>query len=384
MGKELTIPKGGLPAHLAGAAAAKDAAKEFSGGVQSGFPVLSYRGKTWRVKQGGEEQVYTDESGDAVQSISVVLIRSNESLSKTYYKGRYKEGDNSKPTCWSAGGIKPDPNVPEPVSPACAACPMNQWGSRVSEEGKKQKACQDVRRMAVIMDHELEAIADGEKDIDSADVILMRVPAGSLNPLKDYVEKVLLPKGGILPYMLVTRVGFDTDAAYPRFTFKGERFLDETEFGTVEELRESDIVKRIINEAAEHDDGESTGEDGEAPSSDHAVKREASKPASPDSSDEEAHFSESADDDDDDDEDEAPAVIAPPKPRRGRKPKRAAAVEEDAAPDSEEEADVAPPKPRKKRVSKKPVKKSAPPAEEVESPDDPADDLDSMLDSILG
>lgn len=371
MGKELTVPKSGLPAHLQAAAAAKAAAKEFSGGVQSGFPILSYRGKTWRVRQGGEEQVYTDENDDAVQAINIVMIRSNENLSKTYYAGKYKEGDSSKPTCWSAGGLKPDPNVPEPVSPACQACPMNQWGSRVSEEGKKQKACQDVRRMAVIMDHELEAVVDGEKSIEDADVLLMRVPAGSLNPLKEYVEKKLLPKGGLLPYMLVTRVGFDTDAAYPRFTFKGARFLDEAEFGTVEELRDSDIVKRIINEAAEHDEGESTGEDREAPSSDHAAKGEASKPASPDSSDEETHFSEAADDDDDE--------IAPP-PKRGKRPTRAAAIEEE----SEEEPEVAPAPARKKRAAKKPVKETKPKEDEGESPADASDDIDSMLDSILG
>ena len=137
MSKEVsTAVKANLPAHLQSAVASREAAKEFSGGVQSGFPVLGYRGKTWRVKQSGEEQVYTDEDGDAVQAVSLVLVRSNENLSKTYYKGKYKEGDNSKPTCWSADGIRPDPNVPEPVSSTCQGCPMNVWGSRVSDEGK--------------------------------------------------------------------------------------------------------------------------------------------------------------------------------------------------------------------------------------------------------
>ena len=372
MAKELVVKGANLPAHLKKAANARAAAKEFSGGVQSGFPVLGYRGKTWRVKQSGEEQVYTDEDGDAVQSIHLVLIRSNENLSKTYYKGKYTEGDNSKPTCWSASGIRPDPNVPNPVSSKCQGCPMNVWGSRVSDEGKKQKACQDVRRMAVIMDHELEAVATGEKDIDDAAVFLLRVPGGSLNPLKDYVEKKLLPKGGILPYMLVTRVGFDTDAAYPRFTFKGARFLDEDEFSTVEELRDSDIVKRIINEAAELDDGETTEEDADESGSDHDAKDEGSKSASPEFS-EEAHM-----DDDEDDDDE---IIAPP-PAKKKSKKRAAKVEEEAFDDDDDEEEIAPP-PAKKKAAK-PKKAAAPKSEEVESPDDADDDVDAMLDSILG
>jgi len=372
MGKDLVAKATSLPAHLQAAASAKEAAKEFSGGVQSGFPVLGYRGKTWRVKQGGEEQVWTDDEGDAVQSIHLVLIRSNENLSKTYYKGKYKEGDNSKPDCWSASGISPDPNVPKPVSSKCQGCPMNVWGSRVSDEGKKQKACQDVRRMAVIMEHELESVAAGEKDTDDADVFLLRVPGGSLNPLKDYVEKKLLPKGGLLPYMLVTRVGFDTDAAFPKFAFKGARFLDEDEFSTVEELRDSDIVKRIINEAAELDDGETTDEDSDEPGTDHDAKGEGSESASPEFS-EEAHM------DDDDDE------IAPPPAKKKAPKKRAAKVEEEAF-DDDDDDEIAPAPVKKKSAGKKPVAKkvSAPEPEAVESPDESDDDVDAMLDSILG
>lgn len=366
MNKDMVVKESNLPAHLQTATAAKEAAKEFSGGVQSGFPVLGYRGKTWRVKQGGEEQVYTDEDGDAIQSIHMVLIRSNENLSKTYYKGKYTEGDKSKPDCWSASGHSPDPNVPNPVASKCQGCPMNVWGSRVSDEGKKQKACQDVRRMAVIMEHEIEAIAEGEKDLDDADIFLLRVPGGSLNPLKDYVEKKLLPKGGLLPYMIVTRVGFDTDAAFPKFAFKAARFLDEDEFGTVEALRDTDIVKRIINEAAELEDEGTTDKDDDEPSSDHDAKGEAAESA-PSESSEEDHM-------DDDD-------IAPPKPKK-TPAKRAAAVEEESAPDDDE---IAPPTKKKSRAKKPATKKvSAPEPEEDESPVADEDDVDAMLDSILG
>ncbi len=367
MGKDVVAKQTNLPAHLQGAVDTRTAAKEFSGGVQSGFPVLSYRGKTWRVKQGGEEQVYTDAEGDAIQAIQVVLVASNANLSKTYYKEKFVEGSNAKPDCYSADGIRPDPNVQKPVCSACKGCPMNAWGSRQGDEGQKQKACADVRRMAVIMDHELEAIAEGEKDIDDADVLLLRVPGGSLNPLKDYVEDVLLPKGGLLPYMLVTRVGFDSDAAYPRFTFKAKRFLDEDEFGTVEALRESSVVKRIINEVAEHDDGGTTEEGAQGPSTDHDENGDGTQSAPPKSSDEEDHFSEPVDDDDDDE-------IAPPPKKKTSGRKRAAQVEEEAIEDDDE---IAPP-PKKAKKKKKEVVEEP----EAESPGE--DDLDAMLDGILG
>ena len=353
MGKDVMVPQSNLPAHLQ--KAAQDVGKEFSGGVQSGFPVISYRGKTWRVKSSGDEQVYVDDNGDAIQTIEGVLVRSNERLSKTYYKGKYKEGDSGKPACWSSDGVRPDSEVPEPVNSLCDSCPMNVWGSRTSDEGKKMKACQDVRRVAWIFRHELEALAEGEKSIDEVPVMLLRCPPASLNPLKDYAERILAPKGAA-PFMLFTKIGFDTDASYPKLTFKGSQWLDEDEFGAVSELRDSDIVKRILDTSAEHVNEGNTGEGDDAASSASTAKAEAPEPAPSGSSEEEANFSEADDDD-----------IAPPS--------RAAAVEEQAAEDEIEQ----PPKPSKKKAKKKSVK----PKVEAESPSDDDDDIDDMLSSIL-
>ena len=146
MGTDVAVARANLPAHLQGASEQMAGNKEFSGGVHSGFPIVSYRGRTWRVRQSGEEQVYLDENDDAVQSIEIVLIQSNELLSKTYYKGKYTEGDSAKPDCWSASGLKPDLDVPNPVNASCQSCPMNVWGSKTTDEGKKKPAPQPRRR----------------------------------------------------------------------------------------------------------------------------------------------------------------------------------------------------------------------------------------------
>lgn len=306
MSQEMMIAGGAqLPAHLQAAVGIADAAKEFAGGVQSGFPVVSYRGGTWRVRQGGEEQVYVDTEGDAIQSIRVVMIQSNERPSKTYYEGKYKEGDSSKPECWSASGVTPDADVPNPVNAACASCPMNVWGSRITEQGNKTRACQDVRRCGVTFEHELEAVADGRKTLDELPVMLLRIPPASLNPLKDYAVKVLGPKG--LPvYVLVTKIGFDTTVSYPKLTFKGERFLSETEFGIVEGLRDSDMVRRILDTSAEHATEGTPASGGDAPSSASTTNGEAPAPAPSEASKpntEEQHYSEAVA--------EAPAPAAP-------------------------------------------------------------------------
>jgi len=253
MAKELSTFDAKLPAHLQGQA---DATDEFAGGVQSGFPVISYRGRVWRVKEGGEEHVHVDDEGDAVSSIEIVLVKSNERPAKIHYDKQYEDGDEGKPRCWSPDGIKPDSDVDNPISDSCQNCPMNVWGSRTTENGKKSRACSDVRRVAVMFEHKI-----GEDDAAPA---LLRIPPASLNPLKEYVTKVLKPKG-VQPYMLVTKVGFDNDADYPKLTFKPSRFLSEDEFNEIVALRESEDVQRIVQSATEYSSEGTTAEGGDEP-----------------------------------------------------------------------------------------------------------------------
>lgn len=395
MSNDLVAAGAQLPAHLQAAVGNAAVAKEFAGGVQSGFPVVSYRGGTWRVRKSGEEQVYVDTAGDAIQSIRVVMIQSNERPSKTYYEGKYKEGDNSKPQCWSASGVTPDADVDNPVNAVCASCPMNVWGSRTTDNGTKTRACQDVRRVAVVFEHELTAAANGQKSIEDLPVMLLRIPPASLNPLKDYAVKVLGPKG-VPVYVLVTKIGFDTAVAYPKLTFSGERFLEANEFGTVEGLRDSDMVRRILDTAAEHVDEGTPASGGDAASSASTAKAETTAPAPSEASSpntEEQHYSTAVVEPPVPVAAPAPApapapaaVVAPPPPAPVAapapapvvsapppEPVRAAAIEEHAVAAAEQ-----PPTPQATAVAA-PSEVAAPVAE---SPGNDAE-IEDMLSSIL-
>lgn len=258
MSNDLIAVNPQLPAIFQGADAA-GAFDDFTQGIVAGFPVISYRGRTWRVKKGGEEQVYLNEDGEAMQSIEVVLLKSNPHLGKIYYKKKYEEGDNQPPYCWSADGVKPDAAVQDPQSKTCAACPHNVWGSRITDNGKKTKACQDHRRMAVVFRHDVEAAATNPKH--EVPVLLLRVPPASLVGLKDFIEKVLKPKG-VLPFAVFVRVGFDTSVSHPQLTFKGVQFLNQAQGEIVVKLRDSDETRRILSEAEYSSEG--TPEAGEA------------------------------------------------------------------------------------------------------------------------
>ena len=263
MAKDIALLNAKLPAHLQGAVNAID---EFAGGVQSGFPVISIRGRVWRVKKGGEETPYVDENDDAVPSVELVLLRSNPKPSKIHYDKKYEEGDEGKPRCFSADGVVPSPEVENPIHSACATCPKNQWGSRITENGKKSRACSDVRRMAVAFAHDMrKQLEDPNHKVQP---LLLRVPPASLNPLKDYAAKTLGAKG-VQPYMVVTRVGFENDSDFPKLTFKPAAFLTEDEYKLALELREGDDVAAILQQVAEYGGDGNTASDeageGEAP-----------------------------------------------------------------------------------------------------------------------
>lgn len=347
MSNDLTTTAAQLPAHLQGVVG-QEVFEELSGGVSSGFPVISYKGKVWKVRAGGETQPYLNADGDPMPSLEVVMLRSNNLPSKTYYKGSYSEGDNSKPDCWSSDGVRPDSTVPVKVNDMCANCPMNVWGSKQTDQGKPTKACQDVRRVAVAFLYQLEEVAAGTRALADVDVMLLRVPPASLNPLKDYAERVLKPKG-IPYYVLATKIGFDADAAYPKFTFKGLRFLNEDEFKASAELRESDEAKRVLNESAEYADAGTTGtasEAGAAPT--HA----------------------------------APEVAAPA-PAKATPVQETAVAQEQAAAKAETVDEIAP-APAPVAPPEVPASNETPSQPAAASPSSGGEDFDAMLDSILG
>lgn len=224
---------GNLPAYLRESAnAAVQVNSEFAGGISSGFPVLSYKGKVWSLVQGGERRMLTNADGDPRASIEVVVVRANPGLSKVYYKGGFEEGSSEKPTCFSHDGRVPSAEALEQQSAKCATCPMNQWGSRVTENGKKGKACADSKRLAVVS-------AD-----DPEQAILLRVPAASLRELGKYADE--LGRRRVPMHAVVTKISFDPTVAHQQFIFKPVRFLDQSQFEAINDLRDTEVVKQIV------------------------------------------------------------------------------------------------------------------------------------------
>ncbi len=232
--------------------------EDLGAGITSGFGVIGYKGKIWSIKVGGaEHKMLRPDDGTPAASIELVILRASDSVSKVFYKSSYVDGSNVKPDCQSVNGARPDKTIPNPVHPQCADCPMNQWGSRVSEDGKPGKACQDVKRLAVVPQSNIRNDALGGP-------LLLRVPPASLKELKTYADQLM---GHGFPYFAVaTRILFDMDKAFPRFIFSAIRALSDEEADDVLAMRDDPRTKRITDEAVEFlDSGESEAPAQQAP-----------------------------------------------------------------------------------------------------------------------
>ena len=206
-----------------------------SGG--GGFPTVSIKGKVFTLKRGDEKTLITNADDEPARSLEVVILKAGpagDKLAKVYYKSGYTEGSDAKPLCYSNDGIAPSINATEPQCKTCAACPQNVWGSHVSEDGKKGKACSDSKRLAIAPAGQIN------------DPMLMRVPAASLKALTAFGQQ--LAKRGVPYQAVVAKIGFDYSVAHPALTFKPVGFVDEGTLGEIKEAMESDLVKRICGE----------------------------------------------------------------------------------------------------------------------------------------
>ncbi len=222
-----------LPAYLR-VANATEVNNDLTGHVGAGFPVISIKGKVFTIVRDGTRSVLPNpkDPDSPASSIDVVIIKANKNTSKIYYVDKFVEGSDAKPDCYSTDGIAPAMDSQKPQAKACATCAHNQWGARISDAGKKGKACQDNARIAVSTPGQLN------------EPYLMRVPPASLRPMAEY--GAMLAKRGVRYNAVVTKISFDPEQATPKLVFKPVGFLDEAGAKQVLEVAASDTVEAII------------------------------------------------------------------------------------------------------------------------------------------
>lgn len=223
-----------VPAHIAARIAARQAAgagkseamRAILGDGGAAFPKISIRAGRYRLVEDGVET-------PVGITLDAILVGVNPKTSKVFYGKAYDQSaDNVRPDCFSNDGIKPDASVTAPVSQGCANCPNNVLGSKILPSGAKSKLCNDQRHVAVI------AAADPNK------VYAMTVPVSGMKALREYFKD--LDNYGLNPEEVITELGFDDTASYPKITFKRKGYVPEKHIERITAITSSDDVKVAV------------------------------------------------------------------------------------------------------------------------------------------
>lgn len=218
---------------------ADEATKAIAG--NSGGKTISIKGGVWRMIVGGEEVAKNED-----RAMNFVVIASGKGVTRTFYAEQYQEGKDIKPSCWSAEGIVPNEEVPNPQAKRCDQCPQNVEGSG---DGKS-RACRYSKRLAVTLENDI-----------SGNVYRLSVPAksyfgradGEKMPLQAYGK--FLSGHGIPITGVVTEARFDTGEAVPVMKFRAVRPLSQAEWETAkaqsstEDSRQAVDFKMVVKES---------------------------------------------------------------------------------------------------------------------------------------
>jgi hypothetical protein len=209
---------------------------DFTGQVaQSSLHRISIKGGVFR-RHAGKQEI---DSIDA-RSLEVVIVAAAPAVHREFYEGKYQEGVEAVPVCWSSNGVAPDKGVTKPQHTNCNDCPKNAKGSG---DGTA-RACRFAQRIGVVLANDI-----------GGPVYAMKLPAMSTfgeakdgyYPFKPYMTYLKANK--VPAPSIVTEMRFDTSAAVPKLMFRprqGVAYIGDENIETIKQQMASEDAKREI------------------------------------------------------------------------------------------------------------------------------------------
>lgn len=217
--------------------------KELTGGITGGQPpTISIKGSKWALLEQNGETLYVNQL-----QLDVVVVGGNRHVSKTFYNRPYDPNDSGPPECWSDNGQAPSSQAMSPQSASCAMCPNAAFGSKVNEAtGAGMKACGDSKKLAVVLAAPTNCLVNGAAQVVEPfqQVYLLRLPAMSMRPWKEFAEDIER-RGVPVKAGIVTRLGFDPQASYPKVTFAALAMVTEEQYRQFEAHVDSEAAKNV-------------------------------------------------------------------------------------------------------------------------------------------
>lgn len=212
-------------------------------------PSLSYEGKTWTlVKDGNKTKLQAaNQDGDMVPIpvMRMVILNYNPERGRAYYPGIYNPAESKQPDCWSPDGKTPDAGSLKRQSTACNGCPQSIKGSKV-QEGKEMVACGSHRMIAIAPAFEIAGDPYRLKIAVTSDWDKTVVEHGwfAFNQYTDFLKS----RGITHTALVVTKVKFDPNTAYPKLLFSLDRLLSPEEVAQVQQALTNPKVAELLAE----------------------------------------------------------------------------------------------------------------------------------------
>ena len=222
-----------LPAFMqqfAGAADVNNAASAGIGGGES-YNHISLKGGRFHVIRKGYQPQTLE-----LFALNVIIVHANPGVTKAYYDTKWNPNQEAEaPACASDDGITPRADSQRPQCNACAACPQNQFGSKINPEtGAESKACADKKTIAIV--------TPGQ---EGGEMLRLQIPTNSLKDFGAYLRG--LPN--VPYYAVVTEITFDTTASYPKIKFRPVAYISEQAAPIIMQRHNSDEAKAFAGVA---------------------------------------------------------------------------------------------------------------------------------------
>ncbi len=208
------------------------------------FPRISTNKRMFSIMESGADPVVIRGADKRpIDHIDVVVIGANPGIYKTFYPGKYVPGaEVEAPTCFSTNGVAPHASSKTKQATTCAECPHNVFGSRITESGKKGKACSDSKRLLVMP----PAVKD-------QNVYMLSVSATALKGWNSYI-KLLQHHGVPSPAVAITHITLNEDTEFPQLQFSYTATLDAAVVSAVlERIQQEDVATFMEGQADAED-----------------------------------------------------------------------------------------------------------------------------------
>jgi len=214
-------------------------------------PSLTFTGKTWTININGEaKQLMREIDGEEVpvSVMNAVILDYAKTRGRAYYEGQFDAKNPGRPKCWSADGKVPHESVTDKQAQVCNVCEWSKKGSKMNDQGQSITACSQYRLIALVPANRLDftplrmkIAVTSDWDDQSPDL-----KANGWFGFKNYIDHLVANKENATS-MLVTKMKFDPNVAYPKIIFSRSRWLEEHEADIIEPVALSEEVKRLIS-----------------------------------------------------------------------------------------------------------------------------------------